>query len=67
MTITPGANMITRQMTLEMPQLHNRKPSVNVYDVNKKQSHSSRKPKNDNIKIISNGDVETKLMVASES
>ena len=34
-----------------MPQLHNGKPSVNVYDINKKQSHSSGKPKHDNIKI----------------
>ena len=34
-----------------MPQLHNGKLSVNVYDINKKQSHSSGKSKHDNIKI----------------
>ena len=46
-----------------MPQLHNGNPSVNVYDVNKKQSHRSGKPENDNIKIKSNGDSKTKIMV----
>lgn len=36
------------------------KPSVNVYDINKKQSLSSGKPENDNIKIKSNGDSKPK-------
>ena len=48
-------------------QLHNGKPSVNVYDVNKKQSHSSGKPRNENIKINSNGDSKTKVMVVGDS
>ena len=52
---------------VEMPQLCNEKLSVNVYDVNKKQSHSNGKPKNDNIKINSNGDSKTKIMVVSDS
>ena len=30
------------------------------YDGNKNQSHSSRKPENDNIKIKSNGDTKSK-------
>ena len=46
-----------------MPQLNEGNPSVNVYNVNKEQSHSSRKPENDNIKIKSNGDRKTKIMV----
>ena len=46
---------------------HNGNPSVNVYDVNKKQSHSSGKPENDNIKIKSNGDSKTKIMVVGDS
>ena len=50
-----------------MSQLHNGKPSINVYDFNKKQSHSSGKAKNDNIKINSNGDSKTKIMVAGNS
>ena len=41
---------------VEMPQLHDWKPSVNVYDVNKNQSHNSGKSESDNIKIKSNGD-----------
>ena len=40
---------------------------MNVYDVNKKQSHNKGKPKNDNIKIKSNGDSKTKIMVAGDS
>ena len=50
-----------------MPQLHNGNPSVNVYDVNKTQSHNSGKPENDNIKIKSNGDSKTKIMVVDDS
>ena len=50
-----------------MPQLYNGKPSVNVYDVNKKQRHSSRKPKIDNIKINCNGDSKIKIMVVGNS
>ena len=46
----------TDKGNVEIPQLHNGNPSVNVYGVNKKQIHSSRKPKNQNIKIKSNGD-----------
>ena len=46
---------------MEIPQ------SVNVYDVHKKQSHRSGKPENDNIKIKSNGDGKTKIMVAGDS
>ena len=49
-----------------MPQLHNGNPSVNAYGVNKKQSHNSGKPKNDNIKIKSKGDSKTKIMVAGD-
>ena len=50
-----------------MPQLHNGNPSVNVYDVNKKQSQNSGKPENDNIKIKSNGNSKTKIMVVGDS
>ena len=57
----------TDKNNIEMPQLHNGKPSVNVYDVNKKQSHSSGKPRNENIKINSNGDSKTKVMVVGDS
>ena len=39
---------------------------MNGYDVNKKQSHSSGKPENDNIKIKSNGDSKTKTMVVDD-
>ena len=46
-----------------MPQLHNGNPSGNVYDVNKKQSRSSGKPEKDNIKIESNSDSKSKIMV----
>ena len=46
-----------------MPQLHGGNPSVNVYDVNKKQSHNSGKPENNNIKIKSNGNSKTKIVV----
>ena len=34
----------TDKKNAEMSQLHNGKPSVNVYDANKKQSHISKKP-----------------------
>ena len=47
--------------------LHNGNPSVNVYDVNKKQRHNSGKPENDNIKIKSNGDSKTEVMVVGDS
>ena len=47
--------------------LHNGNPPVNVYDVNKKLSHNSEKPKSDNIKIKSSGDRKTKIMVAGDS
>ena len=57
----------TDKKNVEMSQLHNGKPSINVYDFNKKQSHSSGKAKNDNIKINSNGDSKTKIMVAGDS
>ena len=50
-----------------MPQLHNGNPLVNVYDVNKKLSYSSGKPEHDNIKIKSNGDSKTKIMVVGDS
>ena len=53
----------TDKKNVEMPQLHNGNPSGNVYDVNKKQSRSSGKPENDNIKIESNGDSKSKIMV----
>ena len=53
----------TDKKNVEMSQLHNGKPSINVYDFNKKQSHSSGKARNDNIKINSNGDSKTKIMV----
>ena len=57
----------TEKKNIEMPQLHNGKPSVNVYGDNKKQSHGSGKPKNDNIKINSNRDSKTKIMVVGNS
>ena len=50
-----------------MPRLHNGNPSVNVYDVNKKLSHKTRKPENDNIKIKSSDNSKTKIMVAGNS
>ena len=50
-----------------MPQLQSGKPSVNVYDISKKQSHSSGKPKSNHIKIKSNGDSKTKIMVVGDS
>ena len=50
-----------------MPQLHNGNPSVNVYVVNKKESHSSGKSENNNIKIKSNGDSKTKIRVVGNS
>ena len=53
----------TDKKNVEMPQLHNGNPSVNAYDVNKKQSHNSGKPENDKFKIKSNGDSKTKIMV----
>ena len=53
----------TDKKNVEMPQLHNGNPSVNAYDVNKKQSHNSGKPENDNIKIKSNGDSNGDSMV----
>ena len=57
----------TDKNNIELPQLHNGKASVIIYDVNKKESHSSGKPKNDNIKINSNGDSKTKIMVVGDS
>ena len=54
---------IKHKKNVEMPQLHNGNPSGNVCDVNKKQSRSSGKPEKDNIKIESNGDSKTKIMV----
>ena len=57
----------TDRQKVEILQLHNGNPSVNVYDVNKKQSHNSGKPKSDNIKIKSNGDSKTKIMVVGDS
>ena len=50
-----------------MPQLQNGNPSLNAYDVNKKQSHNSGKPGNDNIKIKPHGDNKTKIMVVGDS
>ena len=50
-----------------MSLLHNGNPSVNVYDVNKEQSHSNGKPENDNIKTKSNDDIKTKIMVVGDS
>ena len=40
---------------------------MNVYDVNKKQSHNSGKPKKDNNNTKSNGDSETKIIVVDDS
>ena len=57
----------TDKKNVERPQLHNGNPSMNVYDVHKKQIHSSGKPENDNIKIKCNGDSKTKIMVAGDS
>ena len=56
----------TDKKNVEMPQSHNGNPSVNVYDVSKKQSHNSGKPINDNIKIKSNSDSKTKIMVVGD-
>ena len=56
-------NNKTDKKNIELPQLHNGKVSVIIYDVNKKQSHSSGKPKNDNIKINSNGDSKNNVKV----
>ena len=56
-------NNKTGKKNIELPQLHNGKVSVIIYDVNKKQSHSSGKPKNDNIKINSNGDSKNNVKV----
>ena len=50
-----------------MPQLHNRNPSLNVYDVNKKQSHNSRKPGNDNTEIKPNGNSKIKIRIVGDS
>ena len=57
----------TDKKKVEMSRLHNGNPAVNVYDVNKKLSHNSRKPENDNIKIKSSGDSKTKIMVVGDS
>ena len=42
---------------------HGLKSSRNNYDGNKKQSHTSGKPKNDNVKNKSNADSKTKIML----
>ena len=42
----------TDKKNIEMPQLYNGKSSVNVFDVNKKQSHSSGKPKTITLRIM---------------
>ena len=57
----------TDKKKVEMPQLHNGNSSVNVYNVNKKLSHNSGKPENDNIKMKSSGDSITKIMVVADS
>ena len=44
-------------------QLHSGNPSMNVYNVNEKQGYNNRKPEKDSIKIRSNGDSKTKIMV----
>ena len=49
-----------------MLQFQNPNPSLNVYDGNKKQSHSSGKPENDIIKIKSNFDSKTKIMIVGD-
>ena len=50
-----------------MPQLQNGNRSLNVYDVNKKLSHNNGKPEKDNIKIKSNSDSKTKIVVVGDS
>ena len=40
---------------------------MNVYDVNKTQSHNSVKPENDNINTKYNRDSKTKIMVVGDS
>ena len=51
----------------KVPKIPPEKYSVNVYDIYKKQSHSSGKPENDNIKIKYNGDGKIKIMVVGDS
>ena len=58
--------MIKQTKKVEIPESHNGNPSVNVYDINKKQSHNSGKPENDNTKIKSNGDSKTKIVVVGD-
>ena len=50
----------------KVPKIPPEKYSVNVYDTYKKQSHSSEKPENDNIKIKYNGDGKIKIMVVGD-
>ena len=51
----------------KVPNIPPEKYSVNVYDIYKKQSHSSGKPENDNIKTKYNGDGKIKIMVVGDS
>ena len=50
-----------------MPQFQNANPWRNVYDGNIKQSHTSKKSENDNIKNKCNVDSKTKMIVVGDS
>ena len=58
---------MTIKQTKRMLKCQHANPSVNVYDGNRKQSHSSRKPKSNNIKIKSNVHSKTKIIVPGGS
>ena len=56
----------TDKKNVEMQQFQNANPSINVYNSNKKETHSSENPENDDIKIKSNVDSKTKIMVIGD-
>ena len=58
----------TDKNNVEMRQFQNANPSMNVYNSNKKQTHSSENPDNNDIdiKIKSNVDSKTKRMVVGD-
>ena len=56
----------TDKKNVEMRQFQNANPSINVYNSNKKQTHSSENPENNDIKIKSNVDSKTKKMVIGD-
>ena len=56
----------TDKKNVEMQQFQNANPSINVYNSNKKETHSSENPESDDIKIKSNVDSKTKIMVIGD-